>query len=204
MADISCPECKKQDPSRAIDKVQKVSAVAGNGTPVGQSLIFPVLSPPVISPHLPSRPIEPQPLGKDTEKGLGCIFAFGGGFLVVGIGTLLGIHAGPIGGWAIFIAGMIVGIVVLVFITNWHPIYNQEVRRWEEECEPIRARAAEEHTKALEQYNQLLPHYQRLRSVWNELYYCHIHDEVFLPDGRSPLVPRKEDGSHIWAFWGMP
>ena len=93
MADISCPECRKIDPSKAIDRVEKVSAIARSGTPLGQDLSLP------FEPILPKMrqftvPPEPiigyMPVGEWTFKGIVIISFIGGLLPGLAIWTALG------------------------------------------------------------------------------------------------------------------
>jgi hypothetical protein len=44
------------------------------------------------------------------------------------------------------------------------------------------------------------PSWEHAKRVWNQLYYCHRDDGAYLPDGRSPLIPKDQIG----PFCGFP
>lgn len=198
MVDISCPECKKIDPSKAIDRVEKVSAVVVGGTPAGRSLSLSLPIPPEEKAvSLPPEPTSPSPIsqGQEGRRMLGCGFLIVAALLDGVIVSILGLGFNSAAFYILlFVLLVVVGLGYWYFFERReHLTYQQEVQQHKRRRDAIIAEAANEHARAMEEYDRKFRQYQQARRIWDQLYYCSRHDLVFLPGGSSKPRARWEE-----------
>jgi membrane protein implicated in regulation of membrane protease activity len=203
MADISCPACGQ------IDRVEKITVAANLGTPLGRSL-YPI-SPnrPVRKPvALPPAPASPTPVVQDADEGemLGCGIFLIAGIVAGGIAWVLGLNGNDNTATVLifWVCVIVIIIVVVTAITRRErsdkSAYSQQVLRYEQERKEIMEKEAREYVRALGEFYRKEQQYEDAEIIWRQLYYCYRDDGAFLPDGRSPLIPRNE----IKSFCGFP
>jgi hypothetical protein len=170
MADIRCPQCHQ------IDQVQKVSALVDAGTARGFTSRTSISSRTDLSADL--RPPGYNPYDEEDsplwEWGF-IVFGFliGYGLVIVGI-VFLVITAQLGRGFNFFDLGLIIVGVIIAWYTHL------QLRDMKKKPRRVRIKGAATfiHEKRLER--------------WDQLYYCFRDDGVFLPDGKSPFIPRSE------------
>lgn len=175
MADIRCPACSQ------IDQVQKVSSIVTAGTTRGYitNTSFSSVSQTDLSVQLaaPDKPSYKDPFSSGCKA---AAILWGGGWSLIGILALVRIilHPAPIGVNDLDLVAGVLGLVIL-----W--VARSRIRG--------RPQARAEFATEMARYNTA-------RNKWEELYYCYRDDGAFLPDGRSPLIPRNQ----IRSFCGFP
>jgi hypothetical protein len=97
--------------------------------------------------------------------------------------------------------GGVIGVYILATILENRAKkrqFEQAIQEYERAVKE-QERAEQDYDAARTRYDEKQKRYRAAKERWNELYYCHRHDAVFLPNGRSELISRDK----IWEAWAL-